>query len=185
MMLEKIITLLKTGQPNNIELAYQLRSAAQISLWPLERGIKDLLYLAKTQPVIDFDDLYLGQLCHILPEVIALSVYNPNLKELPKELSFMPNLRILELGNLPIQRLPDTLNDLKHLKSLSIKNTSIAVLPAGLSQLKHLTSLILLDNPHLTQLPDFLTDLPNLKTLRISKNLVGTVPKGNFEVFVL
>jgi Leucine-rich repeat (LRR) protein len=184
MMLEKIITLLKTGQPNNIELAYQLRSGAKISLWPLERGIKDLLYLAKTQPVIDFDDLYLGQLCHLLPEVIALSVHNPSLKELPKELCFMPNLRILELMNLSIHQLPDNLDDLKHLKSLSIKNTLIASLPIGLSQLSNLTSLILLDNPNLTHLPDFLADLPKLKTLRVSENLRKAVPKGNFEVTV-
>lgn len=111
-MLEKIITLLKTGQPNNIKLAYQLRSGAQISLWPLERGIKDLLYLAKTQPAIDFDDLYLGQLCHLLPEVIALSVHNPALEQVPEELSFMPNLRILKLVNIPIQQLPNHLKDL-------------------------------------------------------------------------
>lgn len=184
-MLEKIITLLKTGQPNNIELAYQLRSGAKISLWPLERGIKDLLYLAKTQPVIEFDDLYLGQLCHILPEVIALSLHNPSLTELPKELYFMPNLRILELVNLPIQRLPDHLNDLKHLKSLSIKNTLIESLPLGLSELKNLTSLILVDNPNLNVLPSFLADLPKLKTLRISKNLVEVAPKGNFQVLVV
>ncbi len=183
-MLEKIITLLKTGQPNSIELAYQLRLSAQISLWPLERGIKDLLYLAKTQPAIDFDDLYLGQLCHLLPEILALSVHNPSLKELPKELCFMPNLRILELVNLPIQQLPETLKDLKQLKSLSIKNTLIAALPTSLFELKNLTSLILVDNPNLKALPDFLADLPNLKTLRVSKNLIKAVPKGNFEVFV-
>jgi Leucine-rich repeat (LRR) protein len=185
MMLEKIITLLKTGQPNDIELAYQLRLSAKISLWPLERGIKDLLYLAKTQPVLDFDDLYLGQLCHILPEVIALSVHNASLKQLPEQLYFMPNLRILELANIPIQQLPDNLKDLKHLKSLSLRNTLIKALPKTLFQLKNLTSLILVDNPNLTGLPSFLAELPNLKTLRISKNLEATVPEGNFEVVVL
>jgi Leucine-rich repeat (LRR) protein len=184
MMLEKIITLLKTGEPNSIELAYQLRLGAKISLWPLERGIKDLLYLAQTQPVIDFDDLYLGQLCHILPEVIALSVHNPNLNQLPKELYFMPNLRILELVDFPLQQLPGNLTDLKHLKSLSIKNTLIESLPPSLSELKNLTSLILADNPNLTILPDFLAELPKLKTLRISKDLIEAVPKGNFEVVV-
>lgn len=184
-MLEKIITLLKTGQPNNIELAYQLRLSAKISLWPLERGIKDLLYLAKTQPVIDFDDLYLGQLCHMLPEVIALSVHNSSLKQLPEQLYFMPNLRILELVDLPIEQLPNSLGDLTHLKSLSIKNTLIEDIPKTLLELENLTSLILVDNPNLTVLPSFLAELPNLKTLRISKNLVAAVPKGNFEVVVL
>jgi len=184
-MLEKIITLLKTGQANNIELAYQLRLSTKISLWPLERGIKDLLYLSKTQPVFDFDDLFLGQLCHLLPEVIALAVHNPNLKQLPEQFYFMPNLRILELANIPIQELPDNLNDLKQLKSLSIRNTFIKALPANLSELKNLTSLILVDNPNLTTLPSFISTLPNLKTLRISKNLIASVPKGNFEVVVL
>jgi len=184
-MLEKIVTLLKTGQPNNIELAYQLRLGAKISLWPLERGIKDLLYLAKTQPVLDFDDLYLGQLCHILPEIIALSVHNASLKQLPEQLYFMPNLRILELVNIPIHQLPEHLKDLKQLKSLSIRNTLIKSLPSSLSELKNLTSLILADNPNLTILPDFISTLPKLKTLRISKNLIGAVPEGNFEVVIL
>lgn len=183
-MLEKIITLLKTGQPNNIELAYQLRLGAKISLWPLERNIKDLLYLSQTQPALEIDDLHLGQLCHILPEVIALSVYNPNLKKIPKELSFMPNLRILELVNLPIQELPNSVKDLKQLKSLSIRNTSIYHISPNLSELKNLTSLTLADNPNLTILPNFLVDLPKLKTLRISQHLTEAVPKGNFEVIV-
>lgn len=184
-MLEKIITLLKTGQPNNIELAYQLRLGAKISLWPLERGIKDLLYLAQTQPAIDFDDLYLGQLCHILPEIIALSVHNSNLKELPEQLYFMPNLRILELTKLPIQQLPDSLKDLKQLKSLSLRNTLIESIPESLLALKNLTSLILIDNPNLTTLPAFLADLPSLKTLRVSKDLAEAVSEGDFEVVVL
>lgn len=184
-MLEKIITLLKTGHINNIELAYQLRLGAQISLWPLERGIKDLLYSAQTQPVIDFDDLHLGQLCHILPEVIALSVHNPSLTQLPEQLSFMPNLRILELVDIPIQQLPNNLKDLKHLKSLSIRNTLIKELSSNLLALENLNSLILADNQNLSSLPDFLVALPNLKTLRIPKKLANSAPKGNFEVVIL
>lgn len=184
-MLEKISKLLKTGQPNNIELAYELRSSAQISLWPLERGIKDLLYLAHTQPAIACDDLYLGQLCHLLHEVVALSIRNPQLQQIPEQLAFMPNLRILEIYQAPIQQLPDSLKELQQLKSLSIRDTAITEIPVSVLALKNLQTLTLDANPKLQNLPNFLDELPNFKSLRISHDLAPIVPKGDFEIVFL
>jgi Leucine-rich repeat (LRR) protein len=179
-MLEKITHLLKTGRRNNIELAHQLSISNKISLWPLERGIKDLLYVARTQPKIYFDNLPLGQLCYILKEVIALNISDVVIERLPEQLYFMPALVILELEDSPIKALPDSIGELSNLKSLSIKNTQIDRLPKSISALKNLERLTLVGNSKLNSLPRSLFCLPKLKTLRISPELEISLRKEDF-----
>lgn len=183
-MLEKIATLLKTGVPENIELAYQLSQSSQTSLWPLERGIKDLLYMAHTQPNIPVDNLHLGELCFVLKEVIALTINQTNLTAIPEQLYFLPNLRILEIDTPSITQLPRSLGELAHLKSLSIRNTSIENLPTSIHQLNALTSLTLINNSKLSALPNSLTNLPVLKTVSISRSLANHFNQQQIKVTI-
>ena len=177
-MLEKITTLLKTGTENNIELAHQLSISSQTSLWPLERGIKDLLFMAHTQPKIHFDNMPLGELCYILKEVIALSINNASVETIPEQLYFMPNLRVLEIIDTPIKKLPSSLCELKMLKSLIVRNTAIDSLPEKFQQLTALEKLSLLDNPNLKSLPSIITKMKPLKKIRISKGFDLTAFEG-------
>ena len=167
-MLEKIVKLLKTGERNNIELAYQLSLANKISLWPIERNIKDLLYYAdKIQPPINFDNLPLGQLCFLLKEVIAISFSNSSIKQLPDCFDMMPSLVILEISCESLEKIGCSIGNLPNLKSLSIKNSKIDALKIKLKNLNSLESLNISFNNNLKTLPDDLYKSESLKTLRI------------------
>lgn len=183
-MLEKITTLLKTGLPKNIELAYQLSKSSQTSLWPLERGIKDLLYWAHTQPQIPTDTMLLGDLCFVLKEVIALAIHQTTLHSIPEQLYFLPNLRILAISSPSITQLPESIGTLTQLKSLSIRHTNIKSLPSSLGQLQQLTSLTLVNNPQLQELPESLLYLPALKTVRVSPHFAPLFNSKHLEVTV-
>lgn len=187
MILEKIATLLKTGQRNDIELAYQLSVSTTTSLWPIERGIKDLLYASTTQPRICFDNLPLGQLCLLLNQVIALSICDRTMERIPEQLCFMSGLVVLEIRDTPLLELPASLNELSQLKSLSITNTKITSLPTDIGKLGSLENLSLVGNSNLKSLPDELFELKGLKVLRISEELLSVLEgrEVGFEVVVL
>lgn len=184
-MLKKIANLLKTGNRNNIELAYQLSVSTQTSLWTLERGIKDLLYYSKTQPSIHFDNLPLGQLCFLLNNIIALSISKKDLDLIPEQLYFLNALVILEIDSVPLQKLPDSLGELSDLKSLSIKNTNIKTLPSSIGQLRKLERLSLVDNPFLLTLTKELFQLKNLKVLYLSHSLLPALEGQVFDFEVI
>lgn len=184
-MLEKIIELLKTGERNNIGLAYQLSVANKISLWPIERNLKDLLYYADNiQPPISFDNLPLGQLCFLLKEVIAISFSNSSIKQLPDCFDMMPSLVILEISCKSLEKIGCSIENLQNLKSLSVKNSKIKAFELKLKSLSSLESLNISFNNNLKKLPEDLYCSQSLKTLRIcTKNahLVDT-EKGSFKL---
>ena len=185
-MLEKIANLLKTGTRSNIELAYQLSLSTKTSLWPLERGIKDLLYHAHTQPSIAFDNLPLGQLCYLLNNVIALSIKEQLLTHLPEQLYFCPALVILEIIDTPLIALPQSIGELAQLKSLTLKNTAIEQLPSSIAQLSKLETLSLINNPNLKHFPRALLQLPNLKTVRVDASIkTPTINDCPFEFIII
>ncbi len=186
-MLEKITNLLKTGERDNIELAYQLSLSGKISLWPVERALKDLLfYSSKIHPAISFDNLPLGQLCYLLKEVIAISFDNKYLEALPDCFYFMPNLVILEISGNSLKKVPESICELRKLKSLSIKNSQIERLPEKLDQLENLEGLNISKNPKLLQIPPSVYKLPTLKKLRISEAGAARISDNrNFEVILI
>lgn len=184
-MLEKIANLLKTGTRSNIELAYQLSLSTKTSLWPLERGIKDLLYHAHTQPSIAFDNLPLGQLCYLLNNVIALSITEKSLTQIPEQLYFCPALVILEIVDTPLIELPASIGELAQLKSLTLKNTAIEQLPASIAQLSKLETINLMGNPNLKDFPMVLLQLSNLKTVRVDASIEIPAMDCSFELIVM
>lgn len=186
-MLEKITNLLRSGTANNIELAYHLSMSTQTSLWPVERAVKNLLFISHTQPKIFFDPIPLPQLVYALNEIIALSIYNQPIEYIPEELFFFRNVAILEIQNTALKELPKSFSSLKQLKHLTINNTEISSLPNDLNQLNNLKQISLINNPNLHQLPDALLQLPNLKKLRISPSIKLTAQQQNgpFQISII
>lgn len=166
---DKIISLLQSGERDNIELAYQLAGKNVPLFWTTLRNIKDLLFNAKVQPQIHWLEMPFGQLCYILKVVLAMNLKAAPLKELPSEIAFFKALVILEINNCAFEYLPEELGQLQKLKTLSIKNCPITTLPPSIVELPNLQTLILRNN-QLTQLPKDLHKLSKLKHLDISKN---------------
>ena len=148
-MLDKISRLLRTGERTNIELAYKISRSQGLNLWPLERGIKDILYKAKTQPSVDWENMPLGQLCWLMNDIIALEIKEARFDVFPNELHFFKNLVILELVNTPLPVFPEAILTLTRLKSLSLRNCGLTHIPEALKQLPNLEHLHLQENPNL------------------------------------
>ncbi|MCP4440948.1 MAG: leucine-rich repeat domain-containing protein [Aureispira sp.] len=166
---DKIISLLQSGERDNIELAYQLAGKNVPMFWPTLRNLKNTLSSAKTQPPIHWLEMPFGQLCYVLKIVLAMTLEGSTSKELPAEIAFFKSLVILEIKDCAFEVLPEEIGQLQKIKTLSIKNCPIKQLPKSITQLPNLGTLILRNN-QLLSLPEGLQNLSKLKHLDISNN---------------
>lgn len=134
--------------------------------------------------------------------VVHLVIQNEySLKEFPKEILDLENLRILIIGECNIKSIPTEISKLKFLKVLSIDScrsitdlpntigklsnleefwfgfSSIKKLPNSVGNLKELRILYLEDNK-LKTLPDSIGGLGNLETLYLYNNELKTLPSS-------
>lgn len=101
-----------------------------------------------------------------------------NLREIPKEIGRLKNLRVLALSNNELQTLPEEIFQLSNLVQLSINGNYFEKLPNKINQLKRLTILNLSYN-HLSELPKAVTQLINLNRLYLNNNSKLTkLPEG-------
>lgn len=186
-MLENIVDLLISGERDKIELAYQLSIANKISLWPIERNFKDLLYYSnRIQPPISFDNLPLGQLCYISKEVIAIQICHQTIRQLPDCFNMLPSLVILEIACPELNQLGKSIEHLKHLKSLSIKHSKLEQLTFEVCKMHRLESLNISFNCQLRQLPKDIYASKSLKKLSIcaqNEHLIDK-RKASFEIVI-
>lgn len=167
-MLKKIEHLLKSGTRNDIELAYQLSLSSKISLWPIERDLKDILYISEIFPNYGFDNIPLGQLCLAIHQIIKLSINNKSNTEIPNRFDYFTNLEMASFINIPIRKIPHTISQHKKIKTLSIINTEIEDL-SELIEKAELQSLILANNKYLKINNHLINKINGLKRITACK----------------
>ncbi len=195
--LEKIRQLLLTGDKGQMQLALILAESSGVELSPIENGLKAIFEVAKLQPRLGgWNEAKMENLLIPLGMVLALSIEDTWMPEIPREIGLFRRVGIVELHNLYLQELPADIAYLQNLRSLSLKYNRLQALPESLGQLQKLKSLQLHDNqlqelpatlihlqalevldlsknPNLTQLPNWIGQLPSLKRLVLDPQVFG------------
>jgi hypothetical protein len=168
--LEKIRQLLLTGDKDQMQLALSLAQSNAVDLSPIEDGLKEIFKVAKLQPRLGgWDQAKMENLLTPLGMVLALSIEDHWMPELPREIGLFRRVGIVELHNLYLQELPEDIAYLHNLRSLSLKYNRLKALPESIGQLQRLKSLQLQDN-QLISLPDSMANLQALEVLDLAKN---------------
>lgn len=205
--LEKIRQLLLTGEKEQMNLALTLAESNAVDLSPIENGLKEIFKVAKLQPRLGgWDQAKMENLLTPLGMVLALSIEDQWMPELPPEIGLFRRVGIVELHNLYLQRIPEDIAYLHNLRSLSLKYNRLKSLPESIGQLQRLKSLQLQDNqlealptslvnlqalevldlaknPKLTTLPDWIIELPNLKRLVLDPKVFSYQIPENLKPF--
>jgi Leucine-rich repeat (LRR) protein len=109
----------------------------------------------------------------------VLSFKNDHLKEIPMEIGFLKNLKVLDLSGNDFTSLPKSFSELNHLEELFLndekylqfdKNKKTLNLPKNLRILH-------LEDDNLSNLPKEVYDLQNLESLFLNHNNFIEVPK--------
>lgn len=167
--LDKIYQLIQSGEKVNIDLAFEIAKAEDISddklLFPYQNWLKfavpsrsisqeDRLYRFFNAEVLElkfdedtketFDQLTLNFELPKLKELIILSV--SALNHIPDWVYKLKNLKILDLEMMGIESLSEKLGQLEQLQMLNLAHNRITDLPKSLGQLKNLRQLYLNHN---------------------------------------
>lgn len=105
----------------------------------------------------------------------ALNLRGLDLKELPRELFDLHQLKGLDLAENLLEALPPEIARLQSLKTLSLWSNPIATLPKEFASLSALTSVEFYDHC-LAEIPDSLTALPNLQSLGLTSGRLQRLP---------
>lgn len=111
-----------------------------------------------------------------------LSLFELNLKELPRSLGQLQELQVLYLHNNQLTQLPQPLGQLQRLRVLYLHNNQISWLPESISQLQGLQQLYIFNN-QLTHLPNSIGELQSLQVLDLHNNQLTQLPQsiGNLK----
>ena len=109
-------------------------------------------------------------------EIERLYLSNKNLTQIPKEIGYLYNLRILKMDNNELTEVPRELKNLISLKELDLSSNKLTEVPRELGNIPHLEVLKLDDNK-LVELPKELGNLYNLKILDLRYNNLKEIPK--------
>uniref|UniRef100_A0A1A9WYC7 PDZ domain-containing protein n=1 Tax=Glossina brevipalpis TaxID=37001 RepID=A0A1A9WYC7_9MUSC len=107
-----------------------------------------------------------------------LNLSSTRINNLPIQLFYCQNLRVLCLNNNSLETIPEAIGSLRQLQHLSLSRNFISVLPDHLRSCKHLTHLDLSCNS-LQRLPDAITSLISLQELLLNETYLEFLP-ANF-----
>ncbi|KAL9872808.1 leucine rich repeat containing protein 7 lap1 isoform 1-T3 [Glossina fuscipes fuscipes] len=107
-----------------------------------------------------------------------LNLNSTRINNLPIQLFYCQNLRILCVNNNSLDKIPEAIGSLRQLELLSLSRNFISVLPDHLRSCKHLTHLDLSCNS-LQRLPDAITSLISLQELLLNETYLEFLP-ANF-----
>ena len=103
--------------------------------------------------------------------------YIGEISNIPKEISFLKNLRKFRLYETKVTILSEEIGELKNLKTLNLSCNEFITLPKEICGLIHLRWLNLADN-QLIAVPDLIAGLTDLQYLDLSKNNLNDLPEG-------
>lgn len=109
-----------------------------------------------------------------------LSFKNDHLKEIPKEIALLKNLKVLDLSGNDFKTLPLSFSELSNLEELFLNDEKNMILYDNIeiiSLLPHLRVLHL-ENDNLSNLPKNIFKLTNLESLFLNHNNFKQIPKG-------
>jgi Leucine-rich repeat (LRR) protein len=110
-----------------------------------------------------------------LTKLQSLRLNGCKLKSLPAELGTLSNLQILEIGGNPdIKELPKEISKLTQLHKLGMSGIK-AALPAEFSALKSMKNLEMV-SCEVTEFPKVVLDMPNMEDLNLNSNKMTSVP---------
>lgn len=148
----------------------------ELDEWYIPRNKDGLLGL--TRLYIDTRYEYAGyyENCDRLPD----DYYNTplyHMKEVPKELSYLPYLEDLYFNNVDVSKLIESISHLKNLQSLDTFATEIEFLPENINELQKLEYLQLWESK-LRTLPETICDISSLKHLHVRAKNLQDLPKN-------
>ena len=169
---QKLMSLLNTGDKDNIELAYAIGGGQGINVDELVKSeYGDLLEFIKGSSIKEK-----------VPGSIKMAKYFDSKKDsdslnleygewyvLPERIGRLTNLKTLRLNNNNLESLPDWIGNLTNLKSLRLGGNGLKSLPESIGNLTNLEYLDLSNN-NLETLPDSIGNLKNLKELDVRYN---------------
>ncbi|XP_072303575.1 uncharacterized protein lrrc69 [Eucyclogobius newberryi] len=106
----------------------------------------------------------------------SLKMSSKNLKEVPPNISMLPQLLVLLLNNNHICTLPEELLLLPHLTELNLGNNTFKEIPAVVSHLERLKKLYLYSNHISTVSSEVIGSLKNLCVLNLNHNHIQRLP---------
>jgi len=168
--MQKILRLIQSGRPINIELAIQLAKGQQISKEPIIAPWRPLFPFAKVKgdSIQSLAQLFQKKYIHYYGS-------NHPFKEIPKEVQGLPKLESLIIGHLSLNSLPLFITEMPQLSVLEITSSTIEVLPEAIGKLKNLYALNLLNN-QIETLPESIGNLKKLHELTLDKNPIKKLP---------
>ena len=173
---DKILNLIKSGQSDNINLAFELAEGMGLKdelLTFINR--EDQLGWFEGNNAIDQEWLIknLGKKTQMfrLEEPVRLGA-----------LSYFQKAERLSLGKVIVNKLDEDIRKLGNLKIFSISESNLTEIPKVIGELKQLTSLGFNLNS-ITSIPESMTGLPNLRALEMEGNQLETLPEsfGNLK----
>ena len=114
-------------------------------------------------------------------EVFTLNLSRQGLKEIPKEVFQLKNLRVLHVNFNEITEIPPEISNLKLLVELEINHNKINSISNELFKLGYLTELELGYN-NLSKIPKEIKKLTNLTEFEIGDNQIAQLPEELFEL---
>ncbi len=107
-----------------------------------------------------------------------LSLKNDHLKEIPGEIAFLRNLKVLDLSGNDFKILPKSLSNLTKLEELFLNDEKHFKVATAIRTLSLLPSLKILhlENDHLKRLPKNIGSLAHLEMLYLNENDFNSVP---------
>jgi Leucine-rich repeat (LRR) protein len=107
-----------------------------------------------------------------------LNLKNDRLKEIPKEISNLKQLKVLNLSGNDFNSLPNEFSNLNNLEELFLNDEKNINLPKTLKILSKLPKLksLHLENDNLYKLPNEINDLKSLESLYLNNNHFETIP---------
>ena len=154
---ERIQSLIRTGDKENIDLALQLAKGQGFSEEEVLKGWDTLLEFICTMEGLPY------RLVDIF-NLETISYYNKLLYFLPRKIGRLFRLKELQINTCLLQELPDEVTLLKNLERLNLTGNNLSDLP----RLEHLE----LTRNNISDLPDSFVNLKSLKSLDLYFSLV-------------
>lgn len=175
--IQKLRTMLKSGDEVNISLAFQLMKGLDLTEDNLARLVRD----KDKREYLCFRNGYLVPFVGL--SVLDFGRWKQKIKEIPYEIAELIDLKRIILPGHHLVTLPEEIGELKQLEWLNLYDNRIKTLPEEIGGLEGLRWLFLRDN-FLETLPHSVGKLTSLIRLNLSNNQLRYIPEevGNLHM---
>lgn len=129
------------------------------------------------------DCFELSSRCYVKDDdqIVAMSLYNCDLKVFPSELLKLTSLKYLAMRRNSIKDLITQIGFLTNLESLDLRINKLQKIPSSIGLLTNLKNLNLSSN-QLIELPDSIGNLKSLKVLNLKNNKLKSIPISILDI---